>query len=567
MKNTFYCVLVIGMALAACGTTDQSSDISSLVEETEAPEAVLRSSPFTRGVNFSGWFEVSRAEAIPFTKYIEQDFADVKSLGADVIRLPVRMHDMTGSPPGYALDLLLLKCLDLAVDWAEKYELHLIIDNHSFDPDASTSDDIDKILLPVWAQVAGRYKDRSDYIIYEILNEPHGISDERWGEIQGMAIETIRKVDQKHTIVVGGAGWNGINNLYAMPEYNDPKLIYTFHFYDPFLFTHQGATWCGPLYDLLEGVPFPADKDRMPKLHAKLRGTWLERSLKNEYPKEASPQKLYSTLDKVVAFSRARNVPVFCGEFGVFMYRSPPDDRVKWYEFVTNALVRRNISRTSWDYRGGFGIFTFENGDFKTDVNIGVVRAMGFTPPSQQPRRTEPLESGFTIYDDFPTQGIYVDYWGETDFSLFDTSAAEGDYAIRWGDSNQYNAFIFNFTRDNNFSFLAAQGYCLEFAARTERPVRFDIRFLNPESAVSTPWRNSSTIDEKVLPPDGKWHTIRIPLNAMWEHGAWVNSKQQWLNPQGEFTWDNVQQLQFAAEHGDMKDRTIWFDSIKIVAP
>jgi endoglucanase len=562
MKAKLCLVLIIGITLATCSTTNVPS---TLIEETEAPEAVLRKSPFTRGVNFSGWFEASKAEGIQFTKYSEQDFADVKGLGADVIRLPVKLHDMTGAAPAYALDPLLLKFLDLAVDWAEKYELHLIIDNHSFDPDNPTAEDIDKILLPVWDQVARRYKDRSDYIIYEILNEPHGISDERWGEIQGMAIETIRKVDQKHSIVVGGAGWNGIDNLYLIPEYSDPNLIYTFHFYDPFLFTHQGATWCGPLYDLLEEIPFPADKNRMPKLHSNLRGTWLEWALKNDYPKDASPQKLYSTLDKVVTFSKVRNVPIFCGEFGVFMAHSPPADRITWYEFITKAFVRRNISRTSWDYRGGFGIFNIDNGSFATDVNIGVVRAMGFNPPPQQARQTGPIKSGFTIYDDYPAQGIFIDYWGSSDFSLFDTSAVEGDYAIHWGDGNQYDAFIINFTHNNDFSSLAAERYSLVFAARTEKPLHFDVRFINPENAVSTPWRMSYTIDEKVLPPDGNWHTIRIPLNEMHEHGAWVGATQQWLNPQGEFAWGNVQQLQFAAEHEAMKGRTVWFDDIKII--
>jgi endoglucanase len=247
------------------------------------------------------------------------------------------------------------------------------------------------------------------------------------------------------------------------------------------------------------------------------------------------------------------------------MSHSPPEDRATWYKFITNALARRNIPRTSWDYRGGFGIFNIENGNFDTDVNIAVVRAMGFTPPPQQARQTGPIESGFTIYDDYPAQGIFVDHWGPADFSLYDTSAAEGDYAIRWGNGNQYDAFIINFTRNNDFSYLTAEGYCLEFAARIEKPARFDVRFLNPENATSTPWRIFYTIDEKVLPPDGKWHIIRIPLNEMREHGAWVNSKQQWLNPQQEFTWSNVQQLQFAAEHEALTGRTIWFDSIKIV--
>jgi endoglucanase len=553
------------MLLLACNTTENTADNT----PQDNPEKAVRSAPFSRGVNFSGWFESFSAGGIPFTQYTEQDFVNVKSLGADVIRLPIRMHSMTLGPPAYILDPLLVKFLDYAVDWAEKYELYLIIDNHSFDPDKPTETDIDKILLPVWRQIADRYKNRGDYIIYEVLNEPHGISDKRWGEIQGKVIETIRAVDQKHAIMVGGAEWNSIDKLSALPQYGDPNLIYTFHFYDPFLFTHQGANWGEPLLVHLKDIPFPPDKKRMPKIPAKLRGTWLESSLRNSYAKDGAPATLYRTLDKAVQFSKARDVPVFCGEFGVYMIQSPPDDRVKWYECVAAALDRRNIARASWDYYGGFGIFNNQEGrDFNADLNVGVVRALGFTPPVQQEKVYDPFNAGFTLFDDYPGREFTVGYWGEgTDFSLYDTRTAAGEFAIRWGNADRYNLFWFAFYHNGDFSELARSGYSLVFMARAEQAVNFDVRFLNYESETSIPWRMRYSINETTLPPDGKWHAIRIPLADMREHGAWINATQKWLPPRGEFLWSRVKQLDFVAEDGDLHGRTVWFDSIQIVGP
>jgi endoglucanase len=563
MKHLFPITLVV--LLLACNTTENTADNT----PQDNPEKAVRSAPFSRGVNFSGWFEPFSAGGIPFTQYTEQDFADVKSLGADVIRLPIRMNSMTLGPPEYTLDPLLAKFLDYAVNWAEKYEIYLIIDNHSFDPDKPTETDIDKILLPVWRQIAERYKNRSDYIIYEVLNEPHGISDQRWGEIQGKVIETIRAVDQKHAIVVGGAEWNSIDKLSALPKYSDPNLIYTFHFYDPFLFTHQGANWGEPLLVHLKDIPFPPDKKRMPKIPAKLRGTWLESSLRNSYAKDGAPATLYRTLDKAVRFSRERDVPVFCGEFGVYMIHSSPDDRVKWYECVASALDRRNIARTSWDYYGGFGIFKTPDGrNFNADLNVDVVRAMGFTPPPQQAGVPEPLSGGFTLFDDFPGTGISAGYWGEkVDFSLYDTRTAAGEFAIRWGNADRYNQFWFVFYRNGDFSELARTGYSLSFMARTERAVSFDVRFLNYESETSIPWRMRYAVNETTLPPDGKWHAIRIPLADMREQGAWINATQKFVSPRGEFSWERVKQLDFVAEDGDLHGRTVWFDSIQIVGP
>ena len=241
-------------------------------ELSQAPAA-----PFSRGVNFNGWFEgLPKSAGEIFNKYSAQDFIDVKSLGADVIRLPVKMHSMTGGPPDYKLDPLLLEFLDTAVDWAEKHGIYLIIDNHSFDPVLATSPDISRILIPVWRQIAQRYKNRSDFIIYEILNEPHGIADSLWGEIQEQAVAEIRKIDANRLIIVGGTDYNSINKLSAIPKYQYENIIYTFHFYDPYLFTHQGATWGGaPLLTNLANLPFPGELKKMPGLPSDLKGTWV----------------------------------------------------------------------------------------------------------------------------------------------------------------------------------------------------------------------------------------------------------------------------------------------------
>lgn len=95
--------------------------------------------PFSRGVNLTNWFQAGSARQIPFTKYNQQDLANIKSLGCDVIRLPINLHAMTEDAPDYTLDPLFLFFLDQVVDWAEELELHLILDNHTFDPSSSTS--------------------------------------------------------------------------------------------------------------------------------------------------------------------------------------------------------------------------------------------------------------------------------------------------------------------------------------------------------------------------------------------------------------------------------------------
>jgi endoglucanase len=555
-------ILFFATLLTACNSTIESK--SADYSETGAVEAAVRSAPFSKGVNFSDWFESNNAGGIPFTKYTEQDFIDVKSLGADVIRLPVKMHSMISGAPYYTLDPLLVKFLNIAVDWAEKHEIFIIIDNHSFDPVLPTSTDIDRILIPVWEQVAHLFKDRGKFLIYEILNEPHGISDERWGEIQLSAIEAIRRIDNKHTIIVGGTDYNSIKKLVTIPKYTDTNLIYTFHFYDPHIFTHQGATWGEPSMASLKGVPFPYKNDKMPKVPANLKGTWIEGAIVR-YPYESAPSALYASLNKVIAFSKERDIPVFCGEFGVFIPNSPKEDRVTWYKVVSDALDKRNISRASWDYYGGFGVFNASKGSFNHDLNVEVVRAMGFNPPVQTGHKEQPLNNGFVIYDDYPNNKyVTAGFWGdEADFSLYDVNSAQGEFAIRWGNASQYDVFYFDITQSiKDFSLIVKDGFYLEFKARTQSSVNFDVRFLNGEDTV--PWRMRYVINNEILPPDGKWHTVNIPLAQMSEHGAWINATQKWLSPEGKFSWKDVQRLEFVSEYGNMKGITIWFDDIKI---
>ena len=100
---------------------------------------------------------------------------------------------MTSGTPDYTLDPLFLDFLDQAVDWSEELNIYLILDNHSFDPAVSTNPDVENILIKVWSQLAARYKGRSDFLLYEVLNEPHGISDNLWGNIQQSVIDAIRE--------------------------------------------------------------------------------------------------------------------------------------------------------------------------------------------------------------------------------------------------------------------------------------------------------------------------------------------------------------------------------------
>jgi endoglucanase len=522
--------------------------------------------PFSRGVNLTGWFQVSSPGQIQFTRFTKKDIINIKSLGCDVIRLPVNMHAMTSGSPSYTLDPLYFSFLDSVVNWCEELHVFLILDNHSSDPNGSTTADIANILVKIWSQTALHYKDRSAYLLYEILNEPYGISTASWGTIQNQAINAIRAVDTRHTIVVGGSSYNTYTELKNLPVYNDTNLLYTFHFYDPFLFTHQGASWVSPSMEPLSGVPFPYDAARMPACPASLKGTWIESGL-NSYMNEGTVSRVKQLIDNAISFRNSRHVNIFCGEFGVYIPNSNPVDRTYWYNIVNQYLEDNNIPWTTWDYKGGFGLFNKGSNElFDHDLNIPLLQSLGFNVPPQTPFSIQPDTTGFIIYSDYIGPDINDGSYSNGPINFYSPDLPNNDhYSLHWKGFNQYNAIVFDFKPDKDLSGLLSGGYSVDFMIRGNTPgIKFDIRFVDTKTGIAGdhPWRMGATIDETSAAWDRKWHHVRIPLTGFTERGAWDNGT--WYNSEGKFDWKSVDKLEISTEYPGTTGKQIWFDNIHI---
>ncbi len=526
-------------------------------------ELTAQTLSFTKGVNLTNWFQAPDAQSIPFSKFGRRDFAQIKSLGCDVIRLPINLHAMAGPAPDYTLDPLFLGLLDSAVNWAELLDLHLILDNHTFDPASITLPSVEEVLVKVWPQMATRYASRSNKVYYEILNEPHGIADATWGAIQGRVIQAIRAVDSVHTLIVGPAAFNSYYNLDQMPVYTDANLIYTFHFYDPFIFTHQGATWVGiPLEDL-SNMPYPYDPDSMPALPPSLSNTWVSGAYQ-DYANIGTDSMIQTQLDIAIAFSQSRNVPVFCGEFGVYQPNSKESDRVRWYETVRTKLEAAGIPWTIWDYRGGFGVFQENTQElFDHHLNLPLLTALGLNTPPQTPFQPVPDSSGLPIYRDFVEAGIVNISYSSGPISFFTTDQPNyGNHHIRWEGAKQYEALAFDFQPDKDLSYLASQGYALDFFVRSQGTVRgsdLDVRFLDSKTSDPNdhPWR----MGQRFNVGTGQWLHYHLPLSSLSELGSWDNNT--WHNPQGLYDWSATERLEFVAELGDFTG-SLDFDQIQL---
>ena len=160
-----------------------------------------------------------------------------------------------------------------------------------------------------------------------------------------------------------------------------PNVIYTFHDYEPFPFTHQGATWTDARVQPLRSVPYPSTPDNVSSnldQSASLYGSYFV----EEY---GLSQWNLERVERTIAFAKkwsdTYNVPVYCGEFGVLRDYAPPAMRAAWLHDMSSTLKANGIGWAMWDYQANFGIVRKENGTTTPDPEI--VKALGLVESSR----------------------------------------------------------------------------------------------------------------------------------------------------------------------------------------
>lgn len=519
--------------------------------------------PFSKGVGFNQAFEKPNAKKINIQQYTRQDFKDIKRLGCDAVRLFIDMKNMV-LEENNQLDPLYFFLLDHMVDIAEEEGVHLILANMSgfdYKNDPTVKDQ----LISIWTQMAEHYKNRSDKIYYEIANEPSNISDSSWNIMQKDVIDAIRKIDQKHTIIVCPANWSLVGNLQYMAEYEDDNLIYTFHFYDPFYFTHQGAAWAS--LDNLQGVPFPYDSTRMPDVPPQFIGSWEEWAYR-DYKYNGTAEKVRELIGMAGQFKQERNVPLWCGEFGVYDKYSDDAERTYWYEIVGEEFRKYDIGWSVMGYRDGFAIYEKgTNSLFDHDLHSGVINALGLTMPTQSEYTLQPERNDVIIYDDFVSPRI--DTWAscnECDINLFsEEDSKDGRFSLKFGDVPLWSLIDFRFRPIKDFSILVNEGYVLDFWIKGDTPTaKFMIRFddSKTDDPNDHPWRMVHNIDQSIVPINNEWQHVQIPLSDFYEQGSYDDG---WFDPVGAFDWGAIESFKIMTEYHGFEGINFWFDKIQIV--
>ena len=237
--------------------------LSAHTGNAENPVVRAKFEGFECGMGIGGWLtNYKRFNVLPenrrmditigdlehFREYItEWDVRNIAKMKMDHVRLGfdqivVEEHNN----PGTYREETISHMINF-VNWCEKYDLNVVLNMHKalgnycdIKEEVSLMEDpeLQSRFINVWVELERRFADYPD-VVFELLNEVLSVDPELWNDLADRTIKAIRAINPARRIVIGSTEWNSCRNLKYLRIYDDPNIIYTFHFYAPHEFTHQ----------------------------------------------------------------------------------------------------------------------------------------------------------------------------------------------------------------------------------------------------------------------------------------------------------------------------------------
>lgn len=321
----------VAAAAESDGQAPQAAAASSMQSYVEAmqPGWNLGNSLDAVGADETAWGNPRITQAL-----IQQ----IAAQGYKSIRIPVTWDKHIGAAPNYTVESAYMNRVEEVVRWALDANLYVMINVHhdSWTWVSSMEPKHDEVLArynALWTQIAQRFKDQPNKLMFESINEPRfsegGTTDE--AKMNQMLQELNVSF---HKIVRASGGKNAtrplvlpgldtspaqakINELYnTITKLNDPNLIATVHYYGFWPFSVNIAGY-----------------------------TTFEKDTKND---------IVQTFDNVYNTFVAKGIPVIVGEYGLLGFDKntgviEQGEKLKFFEFLTYYMKEKKITGMLWD--------------------------------------------------------------------------------------------------------------------------------------------------------------------------------------------------------------------------
>lgn len=266
----------------------------------------------------------------PKTK--KEVFDAVKEAGFDIVRIPVTWQNHMGPEPDYKIHDMWLDRVQEVVDYAIDDGLYVILNLHHEDWNFPSYDNFEKantILTSVWRQIAGRFKDYDEHLIFEAMNEPRMKGTQyEWTGGTAEARDVINKLNQSFVDTVRASGGNNKYRHLMIPTYaassdpntwkdfvipDDDKVIVSIHAYTPYNFA----------------------------LNKNGTSKWSADNKQDTYDIDNLMNNIYNLFI-------SKGQAVILGEFGA-MDKDNLEDRVNWARYYVQKASETGVPCLWWD--------------------------------------------------------------------------------------------------------------------------------------------------------------------------------------------------------------------------
>jgi endoglucanase len=310
------------------------------------------------GVNIGNTFDSLNTDNIAGEKgwgnpYVDRGYIQaLKNHGFKTVRLPVSWVDYMGGAPNYTIDSVWMKRVEEVVNWILAEDMYCVLNLHHDGGGTETNnrkywikkiaipereDEVTERFIKVWDQIAKRFRNASDKLILESMNEVG--FDSLWNRYQGgqaegkaEAYRLVNKLNQVFVDTVRATGgknenrpllvagyWTDITNTcdpaFKMPDDTaQGKLILSVHYYTPWNFCGgNSATWGSA-----------ANINELNRLFNMLKTNFID-----------------------------KDIQIILGEYGVDIKSGSvvkeSESRVKWMTEVTQISINMGICPVLWD--------------------------------------------------------------------------------------------------------------------------------------------------------------------------------------------------------------------------
>lgn len=314
---------------------------------------------FKRGVDLGGWISQCVNNDYSERHYsafiTEKDFDTIAGWGLDHVRLPFD-YNVIMTDSGEFIESG-FKHIDFCVGECEKRGLNVVLDLHKtagfvFDNtdcfDFFDSAELQELFTKLWLEMTRRYGERKN-VVFELLNE---VTDEavagKWNKILARTIGEIRRLNNDIRIIIGGINNDSIYGLTLLEKPDYDNIVFTFHCYEPLLFTHQKAYWV-PEMPSDYTIEYPVPEKTLLEESKRLFGNKYLDGL-SDSPAPISTEFFEKLFKHACEIAEKNDVPLYCGEYGV-IDRAGTQSTLNWYKDIHAAFEKMGIARAAWNYK------------------------------------------------------------------------------------------------------------------------------------------------------------------------------------------------------------------------